>query len=108
MNQRKTKTVPKSKTHGLSLSGTIIDRSRRMVPLDNPTTEIVTYTIQDEYDRKFYVDDFAPSEYHDLNDNVCFPVYIKAYSRKNGNPSYTLNVQKEDPVKRILTRGEHF
>lgn len=89
--------------HGLSLCGTVIDRTRRMVPHDNPTTEIVTYTIQDEYNRKFYVDDYAPNGYHDLNSNVCFPVYIKVYSRKNGDLSYTLNVQKME-----FSRGEHF
>ena len=30
---------------GLSLSGTVIDRTRRMVPRENPTIEIVTYTV---------------------------------------------------------------
>ena len=77
--------------------------SRRMVPHDNPTTEIVTYTVQDGYNRKFYVDDYAPDAYHELDSNVCFPVYIKAYNRKNGDPSYTLNIQKRD-----LGRGERF
>ena len=90
-------------THGLSLSGTVIDRTRRMVPHNNPTTEIVTYTIQDGYNRKFYVDDYAPTCYHDLDSTICFPVYIKPYNRKNGEPSYTLNIQKTDS-----TRGEHF
>lgn len=89
--------------HGLSLSGTVIDRTRRMVPRDNPTTEIVTYTIQDGYNRKFFVDDYAPSVYHELDSSVCFPVYIKSYIRKNGEPSYTLNIQKTD-----TSRGEHF
>lgn len=89
--------------NGLSLSGTVIDRTRRMVPHDNPTTEIVTYTIQDSCNRKYYVDDYAPNGYHDLLSNVCLPVYIKAYNRKNGEPSYTLNVQKS-----ITMRGEHF
>ena len=59
--------------HGLSLCRTVIDRTRRMVPRDNPTMEIVTYTIQDEY------------------------------NRKNGDPSYTLNIQKMN-----LSRGKHF
>jgi hypothetical protein len=42
MNQRNS-TKPKSIStmHGLSLSGTVINRTRRMVPHDNPTTEIV-------------------------------------------------------------------
>ena len=88
---------------GLSLSGIVIDRTRRMVPHDNPTTEIVTYTIQDSHNRKFYVDDYSPNGYHDLNSSVNFPVYIKTYIRKSGEPSYTLNIQKTD-----LSRGEHF
>lgn len=103
MNQRNVKTNGSPAAHGLSLSGTVIDRTRRMVPHDHPTTEIVTYTIQDGYNRKFYVDDYAPDGYHDLNSSVCFPVYIKAYNRKNGEPSYTLNVQKME-----LSRGERF
>lgn len=102
MNQRNAKT--KSTTmNGLSLSGTVIDRTRRMVPHDNPTTEIVTYTVQDDFNRKFYVDDYAPSSYHDRDSTVCFPVYIKTYVRKNGEASYTLNIQKSD-----ASRGEPF
>ncbi len=73
MNQRNAKANSSNAMHGLSLSGTIIDRTRRMDPHDNPTTEIVTYTIQD------------------------------GYNRKNGEPSYTLNMQKMD-----VSRGEHF
>ena len=103
MNQRNTRSTSNSMMSGLSLSGTVIDRTRRMVPHDNPTTEIVTYTIQDDSNRKFYVDDYAPAGYHELQSNVCFPVYIKAYNRKNGDPSYTLNIQKSDSG-----RGEHF
>ena len=105
MAQRRTRSTSKPTTQGLSLCGTVIDRTRRMVPRDNPTTEIVTYTIQDDYNHKFYVDDYAPSEYHDLNVSVCLPVYVKAYNRKNGTPSYTLNVQKEDLVR---GNGERF
>ena len=88
---------------GLSLSGTIVDRTKRMVPRDNPTTEIVTYTVQDDNNHRFYVDDFSPEGYHDLNSSVCFPVYIKPYRRKNGDLSYTLNIQKAE-----IVRGDHF
>ena len=105
MNQRNYNKQSNNAITGLSLSGTVIDRTRRMVPRDNPTTEIVTYTIQDDFNHKFYVDDYSPSEYHDLNAKVCLPIYVKAYSRKNGIPSYTLNVQKEDLVR---GSGEHF
>jgi hypothetical protein len=103
MNQRNYNKQSNNAITGLSLSGTVIDRTRRMVPRDNPTTEIVTYTIQDDHNRKFYVDDYAPDGYHDMNVKVCLPVYIKSYNRKNGEPSYTLNVQKLE-----ITRGEHF
>ena len=107
MNQRNANTKPPAvrmtDMNGLSLSGVVVDRTRRMVPHDNPTTEIVTYTVQDGYNRKFYVDDYAPDAYHELDSNVCFPVYIKAYNRKNGKPSYTLNIQKRD-----IGRGERF
>jgi hypothetical protein len=84
MDQRNTKTNCSHAAHGLSLSGTVIDRTRRMVPHDHPTTEIVTYTIQDGYNRKFYVNDYASDGYHGLNSSVCFIVYIKAYNHKNG------------------------
>ena len=74
-----------------------------MIPRDNPITEIVTYTIQDNCNRKFYVDDYAPCGYYDIGFNVCLPVYIKAYSRRYGDPSYILNVQKTGAAY-----GEHF
>lgn len=88
---------------GLSFSGTVIDRTRRHVPKDNPTTEIVTYTIGDGNERKYYVDDYAPSSYHEIGENVSFPVYVKPYIKKNGEPSYNLCIQKKPS-----SRGEHF
>lgn len=105
MNQRSSKnsTTRNEIMQGLSLSGTVIDRTRRMVPKDNPMTEIVTYMIQDSHNRKYYVDDYAPDGYHDLQSSVTLPVYVKTYVRKNGEPSYTLNIQKMD-----ISRGEHF
>ena len=108
MNRRKTRTSDNNISCGLSLSGTVIDRTRRMVPRDNPTIEIVTYTVQDSCSRKYYVDDFAPSEYHDINSSICFPVYIKAYRRKNGEPSYTINVQKKRSRKGRTFLIHHF
>lgn len=105
--------MPRSKTNtqssstsdiqGLFLTGTVIDRTRRMVPRNNPTTEIVTYMIQDGNNRKYFVDDYAPDSYHEIASTVSLPVYIKAYVRKNGEPSYTINIQKSD-----VGRGEHF
>ena len=88
---------------GLRLSGNVIDRTRRRVPHDNPTTEIVTYTLCDGDDRKHYVDDYAPDSYHDLGDFVSLPVYIKPFIRRNGEASYNICVQKAPS-----SRGEHF
>ena len=116
MNQNNTKNKPSiqmqnsnmeeipSIVYGLFVNGIVIDRMRRLVPKDNPTTEIVTYTILDRNNRKYYIDDYdTRGIYHALNSIVSLPVYIKAYVRKNGEPSYTLNVQKE-----TVLRNEHF
>lgn len=101
--KRNIQTLNDDTMQGLFLTGTVIDRTRRMVPRDNPTTEIVTYIIQDDCRRKFFVDDYAPDEYHEVNSFASFPVYVKTYIKKNGEPSYTLNVQKSE-----VGRGEHF
>ncbi len=55
-----------SRISGLYLGGSVIDRARRRVPKDNPTTGIVTYTLRDSNDRKFYVDGYAPDSYYDI------------------------------------------
>ena len=105
MNQRNSKPAinPINHSYGLSLNGTVIDRTRRMVPRNNPTTEIVTYTIQDDNNRKYYVDDYSPDGYLELDSPACFPVYIKPFLRKNGEVSYTINV-----LKNQISLGEHF
>lgn len=90
-------------SYGLFLSGTIIDRTRRRVPKDNPTTEIVTYTISAENEKKYFVDDFAPDHYYNIGAYVSFPVYVKPYQKKNNDISYNLCVQKQSS-----SRGEHF
>lgn len=92
-----------TKTYGLYLNGTVIDRTRRHVPKDKPTTEIVTYTLSDNNDRKYYVDDYAPTSYHDLGSYISVPVYVKPYTKKNKDISYNLCIQKKS-----IVQGEHF
>ena len=87
-------TVTMDKT-GLYIFGKIVNRTRRRVPKINPTTEVVTYTLEDEAGRKNYVEDFAPSTYHELGEYVTFHVYVKAYIKKNREASYTLNILKD-------------
>lgn len=88
---------------GLIVAGTVTDRVRRHVPKKNPTTEIVTYTIVDSDNHKYFVDDYAPESYYDLDKYVRIPIYIKSYIKKNGEPSFNFNVQKRND-----DRGEHF
>ena len=89
---------------GLTLSGKVIDRTRRMVPREAPTTLIVTYTIEDEMGNKYYVDEFAPNEFFELGMYISVPVYIKAYMKKNKEAAYSINIKKDV----IYERGEHF
>lgn len=103
MNKNNQSNRNNSNYSGLYLFGKVIDRTRRKVPKDNPTTEIVTYLVQSSRDSKFYVDDYAPNSYYELGAEVSFPVFIKAYNRKNGEASYMLNIQKLSS-----SRGEHF
>lgn len=99
----RSKQISSSNTYGLYLNGTISDRTRRHVPKDNPTTEIVTYTVSDNGGRKLYVDEYAPDHYHEIGDYVSLPVYVKPYIRKNNDPSFNLCIQKK-----AASRGEHF
>lgn len=88
---------------GLYLDGSVIERTRRHVSKDNPTTEIVTYTLKGNNDRKFSVDDYAPESYYDIGEQVCLPVYVKPYQKHNKELAHTLCIQKMQSP-----RGEHF
>ena len=90
---------------GLCLSGTVTLRTKRDVPANNPTVEIVTYVLMDSNGRHYYVDDYSPSTYYEVGQSVILPVYIKPYKKKNGDASYSLNVLK--PF-RPSTVGEAF
>ena len=89
---------------GLYLAGTVVDRSRRMVPRENPVTEIITYTLETPDRRRYYVDDFAPTGYHDRGEYIVVPIYVKPYRKKNNDLAYTLCVLKEYQNK----QGESF
>jgi len=88
---------------GLTVAGVVKERRRRRVPLDNPQHEIVTYTLVDDNDSVYFVDDFEPEKYHNIGDYVMLPVYIKAYIKRNNQASYTICTRKD-----YQTRGEAF
>lgn len=89
---------------GLCLIGTITFRTRRQVA-GNSKIEIVTYTIVDNNDRHFYVDDYSPNEYFEIGQIVKLPVYVKPYKKKSGDVSYSLNRLK---TFQPISKGEAF
>ena len=94
-----------ARVSGMFISGKVMDRSRRMVPRDNPKTEVETYLVQDGFGRKYYVDHFEPEGYFDIGESICVSIYIKPYTRKTGELGYTIYIQR--PSSQTV-RGEHF
>jgi hypothetical protein len=88
---------------GLTVAGVVKERRRRRVPLDNPKHEIITYTLVDDSEGVYFVDDYEPSKYHNVGDYVMLPVYIKPYIKRNNQASYTICARKG-----YQTRGEIF
>ncbi len=103
-NQNPPPALGETQLAGLVLIGTVVDRARRMVPKDNPTTLIVTYTVDDGMGRKYFVDDYAPKGFFEIGMYINVPVYVKAYTKRNKEPAYTINIQKE----LVSERGERF
>jgi len=83
-----------SRLDGLCINGKIKQRTKRSVPVDNPTTEIVTYVVADDNDRLYYVDDFSPKQYYEIGEIVHLPIYVKPYRKKSGDLACSLNVLK--------------
>ncbi|MBO5567654.1 MAG: hypothetical protein J6A79_01735 [Clostridia bacterium] len=94
--------VPES---GLLLCGSVSQRSKRIVPVNNSTIEIVTYLIVDNSGRFYYVDDYSPNQYYEVGQSIRVSVYVKPYRKKNGEASYSLNFLKP---YRPSTKGEVF
>ena len=96
---------PGADLSGLFLSGQVIDRTRRTIQTRmDTTTQIVTYTIMDSASRRYYVDEYAPDEYHEIGDNIIIPVYVKTFKKNNGEIGHSFAVQQQfGPA-----RGEHF
>lgn len=92
---KKTETTSTNST-GIYFSGTVAERRKRMVPKDNPQTEVVTYAFYDEESHShYYVDDYAPESYLEVGEYVTIPIRIKAYMHKgNGRPAYSMTVKK--------------
>lgn len=95
-----------SEREGLFLVGKVADRVRKTVVAQGKEVEVVTYTILCGGVHRFYVDDFNPERHFSVGENISIPVYVKAYRKKSGEPSYMLKLQKSDVF--IASRGERF
>lgn len=90
---------------GLYVFGQVIDRTRRTIKTRNGgSAEIVTYSIQDNNGRRYFVDEYTPEEYYELGETVEVPVYVKTFKKNNGDVGYSLCVQQQFGP----SRGEHF
>ena len=84
------------KISGLYVGGIIQERRRRYINRDNDERiEIVTYTVSDENDKQYFVEDYAPSSYRDIGTQILEPVYVKPYKKKSGDLSYTICIKKD-------------
>ena len=91
---------------GMYVVGKITNRTRRYITTSsNPNTEIVTYTIIDDHERRYFIDDFAPLSYYEVSSPVTLSVYVKPFVKRNGDASYTLCIQKN---YHPITKGEAF
>ena len=95
MTKNTGKTTTNEKT-GIYFCGIVEERRKRMVPKENPETEVVTYTFYDENSRTgYYVDDYAPESYYEVGEYIEVPVRVKAYVHRGTNrPAYSLTVKK--------------
>ena len=105
-NTSETEEEYKSLPPGLYVVGRITNRTRRYITANgNSNTEIVTYTIIDDHDRRYFIDDFAPLSYYEVSSSVTLSVYVKPFVKRNGDASYTLCIQKN---YQPITKGEAF
>ena len=93
--KKKEQTTTSNRT-GIFFAGVVEERRKRMVPKDNPETEVVTYTFYDEESRQsYYIDDYGPDSYLEVGEYVELPIRIKAYVHKGtGKPAYSMTIRK--------------
>ena len=93
------------KISGLYVGGIVKERRRRFITRsNNEQIEVVTYTLSDEGEKNYFVEDYAPSAYRDIGSQIVVPVYVKPYRKKSGDLSYTICIKKDF----VSGRGEAF
>jgi len=81
---------------GMYVGGVVQERQRRYIDRENgDRVEIVTYTIVDDNDKRYFLEDYSPTSYREKGNLVLEPVYVKPYKKKNGDLSYTICIKKD-------------
>lgn len=89
---------------GLFVFGEVVERTKRTIP--NTTTEVVTYTVQDNEGRRYFVDKYIqPSEQETCFERGSYPVFVKTFRKRNCDIGYSFCVQQES---RSHSRGVPF
>ncbi len=51
--------------------------------------------MMDSSSSRYYVDEYAPDEYHEIGDNIIIPVYVKTFKKNNGEIGHSFAVQQQ-------------
>ncbi len=87
---------------GLSLCGTVSQRSKKFIGEDKK--EVVTYLVTTEHGY-YFLDEFLPQNYYRIGDKISVPVNCRAFARKNNRLGISFTVRKNFGI--TLT-GEDF
>ena len=87
---------------GLSLSGTVAQRSKKFIGEDKK--EVVTYLITTN-NGYYFLDEFLPQSYYRVGDQISVPVNCRAFTRKNNRLGVSFTVRKDIG---ITLSGEDF
>lgn len=86
---------------GLHLHGVVQGRRRRKVVVKGEEKEVVSYKIGGA-DKTYYVDEWDPSSYHNILDDVVMPVSVRTYQKAGGVINVSFVVAKH------IEYGEDF
>lgn len=92
-----------SNSDGLFLSGTVSQRSKKLIGEDK--LEVVTYLVNVDEKLFFYLDDFQPDSYFAIGEKISVPVICRPFMRKNEKMGLSYTVRKENSHK---IRGQVF
>jgi hypothetical protein len=87
---------------GLSLSGTVSQRSQKFIGEDKK--EVVTYLVSTS-SGYYFLDEFLPQSYYRVGDQISVPVNCRAFARKNNRLGVSFTIRKDYG---ITLSGEDF